>query len=182
LLPVVYIITPYVVLLPSQRARVVGILLVMVLKAFAIIVAFPSTTILLTNSCLTVRVLGTLNGFATMFSGLGRAFGPASTGWVFSWGVDHGYVVSPWFFLAFVALIGSISVFMIVEGDGPSVSVENSDAEDSETAVGSDADDDEADDRTGLLRRDSTLANSEGGREPLLGDSNHSYSTMSNRR
>lgn len=102
-------------------------------KAFAIIVAFPSTTILLTNSCTSLRVLGTLNGFATMFSGLGRAIGPASTGLAFSWGADNNYAVAAWFFLALVALIGAIPVFMIVEGAGPTASVENSDNEDSDS-------------------------------------------------
>ena len=102
----------------------------MFIKAFGIIVAFPSTTILLTNSCTSVRVLGTLNGFATTFSGIGRALGPASTGAAFTWGVDNGYVVTSWFFLMFVAALGAIPAFMIVEGEGLSASVETSDSED----------------------------------------------------
>lgn len=102
----------------------------MMLKAFAIIVAFPSTTILLTNSAASLRILGTLNGFATMFSGLGRAAGPASTGWAFSWGVEHGYIVSAYFFLGLVAAVGAVPVFMIVEGRGPAAaSAESSDNE-----------------------------------------------------
>jgi hypothetical protein len=118
----------------------------MFMKAFSIIVAFPSTTILLTNSCTSLRVLGTLNGFATMFSGIGRAVGPASTGWAFSWGADNSYAVTAWFFLASVALVGAIPVFMIVEGEGPTASVENSDAEDSDAE-----DSEEPDETTGLL-------------------------------
>jgi hypothetical protein len=104
----------------------------MMVKAFAIIIAFPSTTILLTNSASSLGILGTLNGFATMFSGLGRAIGPASTGVAFSWGVQHGYIVSAYFFLGIVAAIGAIPVFMIVEGDGPTASAYNSDNEDNE--------------------------------------------------
>jgi hypothetical protein len=136
LLPVLYILTPYTSLFPTQKGRITALLIVMFMKAFAIIVAFPSTTILLTNSCVSLRILGTLNGFATMFSGIGRAVGPASTGAAFSWGVDNGYVITAWFFLAAVAVIGAIPVFMIREGEGPSASVENTDDEDSEDSDG----------------------------------------------
>ncbi|UKZ48955.1 hypothetical protein TrVGV298_003192 [Trichoderma virens] len=130
--PFVYFITPYTSLLPTPATRFAAILTVMMIKAFAIIIAFPSTTILLTNSATSLRILGTLNGFATMFSGLGRAVGPASTGWAFSWGVEHGYIVSAYFFLAIISAIGAIPVFMIVEGQGPTASADNSDNEDNE--------------------------------------------------
>lgn len=130
--PFVYFITPYTSLLPTPATRFAAILTVMMIKAFAIIIAFPSTTILLTNSATSLRILGTLNGFATMFSGLGRAVGPASTGWAFSWGVEHGYIVSAYFFLGIISAIGAIPVFMIVEGQGPTASADNSDNEDNE--------------------------------------------------
>lgn len=137
----------------------------MVLKAFCIIVAFPSTTILLTNSCTSLRILSSLNGFATMFSALCRAMGPASTGWVYSRGMRQGYIVSAYFFLGVVALIGAIPGFMIVEGDGPTAghasnaSAEGSGDEDSgsmqdsgvllpnESAVGSSDDEDDGETR-----------------------------------
>lgn len=104
----------------------------MLFKAFSVIIAFPSTTILLTNSCSSLRILGLLNGFATTCSGIGRALGPATTGFAFTWGADHGYMVTAYFFLALIAFIGAIPAFMIVEGDGPSASSEASDEEDSE--------------------------------------------------
>lgn len=115
----------------------------MFVKGAAIIVGFPSTTILLTNSATSLGILGTLNGFATTFSGVGRALGPASTGAVFTWGVDHGYVVASWFYLAAFAVAGAVPVFLIVEGDGPSSSsssassVDDSsdDAEDSDSSA-----------------------------------------------
>lgn len=131
-LPFVYIMTPYTALLPTRNTRFAALLTVMFIKAFGIIFAFPSTTILLTNSCTSLRVLGTLNGFATTFSGIGRALGPATTGLAFTWGAENGYVVTAYFFLALIAALGAIPVFMIVEGDGPSASAESSDAEDSE--------------------------------------------------
>ncbi|KZZ93797.1 Major Facilitator Superfamily protein [Moelleriella libera RCEF 2490] len=119
-MPVVYILTPYTCLFSTPAARLAALAAVLALKAFSIIVAFPAVTILLTNSAPSLRILGTLNGFVTMFAGLGRAIGPATTGWAFSWGVARGYVVTAYFFLAAVAVCGALPLFWFVEGDGPS--------------------------------------------------------------
>lgn len=119
-MPLVYILTPYTCLFSTPAARLAALAAVLALKAFSIIVAFPAVTILLTNSAPSLRILGTLNGFVTMFAGLGRAIGPASTGWAFSWGVARGYVVTAYFFLAAVAVCGALPLFWFVEGDGPS--------------------------------------------------------------
>ncbi|KAJ3493188.1 hypothetical protein NLG97_g4893 [Lecanicillium saksenae] len=159
-LPIVYFITPFASLFETARARFIAIIVVMILKAFCIIIAFPSTTILLTNSCTSLRILSSLNGFATMFSALCRALGPASTGWVFSWGARNGYIVSAYFFLGVIGLIGAVPGFMIVEGEGPTAGAaaaaaadnddsENSSMQDSgvllpnESAVGSSEDEDD---------------------------------------
>lgn len=160
-LPLVYFLTPFASLFETARARFIAIIGVMIFKAFCIIIAFPSTTILLTNSCTSLRILSSLNGFATMFSALCRAIGPASTGWVFSWGARNGYIVSAYFFLGIVGLIGAIPGFMIVEGEGPTArgaataaaeedgDSENSSMQDSgvllpnESAVGSSDDEDD---------------------------------------
>ncbi|KAJ3512924.1 hypothetical protein NM208_g15256 [Fusarium decemcellulare] len=135
LMPISYFLTPYCVLFPTAKARLAALLVVMFIKAAAIIVAFPSTTILLTNSCTSLRVLGTLNGYATTFSGIGRALGPASAGALFTWGADNGYVVTSWFFLTFMAILGAIPAYLVVEGAGPTASAENSDTEDGESTA-----------------------------------------------
>ncbi|KAG8422331.1 hypothetical protein J3459_010482 [Metarhizium acridum] len=137
IMPMVYILTPYTSLFPTSETRLMGLAFVLMLKAFSIIVAFPAVTILLTNSAKSLRILGTLNGFVTMFSGFGRALGPASTGLAFTWGAKHGYVVTAYFFLAVMAVLGAIPVFWVVEGNGPTASVENSDTEDNGTPVSS---------------------------------------------
>ncbi|EFZ03578.2 major facilitator superfamily transporter [Metarhizium robertsii ARSEF 23] len=137
IMPMVYILTPYTSLFPTPETRLMGLAFVLMLKAFSIIVAFPSVTILLTNSAKSLRILGTLNGFVTMFSGFGRALGPASTGLAFTWGAKHGYVVTAYFFLAVIAVLGAIPVFWVVEGNGPTASVENSDTEENETPLSS---------------------------------------------
>ncbi|CAF3551489.1 hypothetical protein SNK03_001071 [Fusarium graminearum] len=141
LMPIAYFLTPYCVLFSTHNARTTALILVMFIKAAGIIVAFPSTTILLTNSCSSLRVLGTLNGYATTFSGLGRATGPASAGALFTWGAEHGYVVTAWFFLMFVAILGAIPAYLAKDGAGPtasaSTSAENSDTEDNEASSSS---------------------------------------------
>ncbi len=111
---------PFTTLIQDDQLRYVAFLLLLLVKGFAVIVGFPCTTILLTNSASSLRILGTLNGFATAFSGLGRAIGPATTGTVFTLGVKHGYIIAPWWLLAAVSLVGAIPTWLIVESDGPS--------------------------------------------------------------
>ncbi|KAG9256063.1 major facilitator superfamily domain-containing protein [Emericellopsis atlantica] len=156
ILPVTYFLTPYTALFDSGTGRYVSLALIMFVKGFSIIIAFPSTTILLTNSCSSVRVLGTLNGFATSFSGLGRAAGPLLTGLAFTWGAENGFIFVPYAFLSFIALLGAIPVFMAVEGDGPSATPDESDAEDvlpNESAIVEEEEDSDEDERSPLLTR-----------------------------
>lgn len=117
--PLVYFAMPYITLIQDQEVRYFAFFCIMVLKAFAVIFSFPCITILLTNSTESLSILGTVNGFATTFSGLGRAFGPASAGAAFTWGVHHGYMITSWWLLGSMALIGAIPAWFIVEGDGP---------------------------------------------------------------
>ena len=135
---------PFTTLIQDDRLRYVAFLLLLLVKGFAVIVGFPCTTILLTNSASSLRILGTLNGFATAFSGLGRAIGPATTGTVFTLGVKHGYIIAPWWLLAAVALVGAVPTWLIVESDGPSSTAS--------TPLATDTDDeaDEADDPLAL--------------------------------
>lgn len=118
--PILYFLTPYTALVQDTTMRYAFFLALMFSKGFLVIIAFPCTTILLTNSASSLRILGTLNGFATTFSGLGRAAGPAAVGAVFSWGVEKGYVIAPWWLLGVIAMLGAIPPWFIVEGEGPS--------------------------------------------------------------
>lgn len=128
--PVVYVLTPYVVLFESAAGRYAALLIVMFVKAFAVIVGFPCMTILLTNSASSLRILGTLNGFATMFSGFGRAFGPAATGAAYSWGISRGYLITAYWFLALTALMGAVPIYMLVDSDALTQTPDTSDDED----------------------------------------------------
>lgn len=127
--PLVYLATPYTALIQDDKLRYALFMLVMLVKGLVVIVGFPCTTILLTNSASSLRILGTLNGYATSFSGLGRAIGPAMTGSIFSLGVRKGYMIFPWWTLAAVSLIGALPSWYIVEGDGPSGRAADSDDE-----------------------------------------------------
>jgi hypothetical protein len=118
--PLVYLVTPYTALIQDDKLRYAFFMVIMLVKGFSGIVGFPCTTILLTNSASSLRILGTLNGYATSFSGLGRAVGPAMTGSIFSMGVQKGYMIFPWWTLAAMSLIGALPSWWIVEGDGPS--------------------------------------------------------------
>ncbi|KAI0473599.1 major facilitator superfamily protein [Xylariaceae sp. FL0804] len=157
-LPVVYILTPFTVLFEDVTRRYVALSVVMLFKAFAVIVGFPCTTILLTNSAASLSILGTLNGFATTFSAVGRAAGPAIAGTAFSWGVKRGIIGAPYWTLALIGLVGIVPSYMIVEGPGPSAggsaetSVDNSaetsewDTDYDENAMYDDSDEEDEDD------------------------------------
>jgi hypothetical protein len=121
--PIIYFITPYTALIQDPTARYAIFLSVLLIKGFVVIIGFPCTTILLTNSASSLRILGTLNGFATTFSGMGRAVGPALVGAVFTWGVRHGYAIAPWWLLGVIGMLGAIPSWFIVEGEGPTRSL-----------------------------------------------------------
>jgi predicted MFS family arabinose efflux permease len=116
--PLVYFATPYTALIQTPLVQQAVMLGITIVKSFCIVFAFPCMMILLTNSASSLRVLGTLNGFATSLSALGRASGPAVSGVLFTWGVDQGYVITPWWTLAFISALGAIPVWQIKETDG----------------------------------------------------------------
>lgn len=182
--------TPYTVLVQDTTARYIFFLTIMLVKGFVVIVAFPCTTILLTNSATSLRILGTLNGVATTFSGLGRAAGPAAAGAVFSWGVQRGYVIAAWWFLGLIALMGTIPPWFIIEGDGPTASstatsTSTSDGEEESLLQRNDDDDSSVDgyDEVAVLEAlegEESESETEPGKERKKRTTNGSYGTMNN--
>ena len=116
--PIAYIMTPFTALLPTPTTQQIGILVIMMFKCWAAIFAFPCTTILLTNSAVSLRILGTLNGVAVSISAIGRAAGPAIGGYTFSVGVDKGYGILPWWILGCFGILGAITPWWLVEMEG----------------------------------------------------------------
>lgn len=122
IMPFSYCLLPFTILIEDSKVKFVALMAIMTFKAIGVIFAFPSSTILLTNSATSLAILATLNGLATTFSALGRAFGPAAAGATFSYGVRHGFVGLPWWMLGVIAMIGAVPAWWIVEGEGPSSS------------------------------------------------------------
>lgn len=116
--PFCYIAMPFTALLPTQQLQVSACFVVMLVKGLCSIFAFPCSTILLTNSASSLRVLGTLNGFATSFSAIGRALGPLLAGSMFTAGVNKGYIIAPWWLLAAIGFMAAVPCFYLVEGEG----------------------------------------------------------------
>ena len=138
--PIAYILIPFSALFANSTTRQVAIFCFMVLKGVAGVFAFPCTTILLTNSAKSLRLLGTLNGVSTSLSAIGRcvslslairnnshfththwncrAAGPSLSGAMFTFGIDVGYIILPWWLLAFFALLALIPTWWIVESEG----------------------------------------------------------------
>jgi MFS family permease len=129
-LPIVFATTPFVTLLSTDSSRQIGIIVIMLAKCLASTFMFPCTTILLTNSASSLRVLGTLNGVATSVAAAGRAAGPAVGGVMFSLGVRTNCVGIPFWIFAVVAALGLVPAWWLVDGEG----------------FGSDSDEDEQED------------------------------------
>lgn len=117
-MPITYLMVPFTALLADRTSQQVVLFIIMTVKGVFSTFAFPSSTILLTNSASSLRLLGTLNGIATSVGAIGRACGPAIGGAVFTVGVQKGYVIAPWWLLAAIATVAAIPTFGLVEGDG----------------------------------------------------------------
>ena len=134
-MPFIYFFVPFTALVTDETNQQIVIFLFMIAKGVCTTFAFPSATILLTNSASSLRILGTLNGLATSFGAVGRAIGPAIGGSVFTLGIQKGYIIAPWWLLSAIAVIAAIPTFWLVEGDGfggDEGNVEDSDDEDEE--------------------------------------------------
>ena len=157
LFPIIYLLTPFTAYLggydssckksscaspPNRTGQIAGMVVLQSVKAYASTFAFPCTTILLTNSASSLRILGTLNGIAVSISAIGRAVGPGLAGWTFTIGVDTGWGILSWWVLAAWAVLAAIPVWWLEEGK----SFAERAAEDAKAKEG-DVDDREADDR-----------------------------------
>lgn len=116
--PFVFFITPFTTLLPTTFSKQAALFAILIVRGFAGIFAYPTSTILITNSASSLRTLGTLNGIVTSVSAIGRALGPAIGGGAFTIGVKHGYIITPFWILAGIALLTTIPTFFLVEGAG----------------------------------------------------------------
>lgn len=116
--PFVFFVTPFVSLIPDPTAREATMIALLMVRGVGGTFAFPTSTIMLTNSAASLSVLGTINGLATSVSAVGRAVGPSIGGGLFTWGVKRGYVIVPFWTLSAISLVAAIPTFWLVEGKG----------------------------------------------------------------
>ncbi|KAL1970720.1 hypothetical protein VTN77DRAFT_4364 [Rasamsonia byssochlamydoides] len=115
--PLLYLVTPFTVLVPASL-RNVTVFTLMLAKLACVIFSFPCSTILLTNTASSLRILGTLNGVGVSISAIGRAVGPAIVGSAFTFGVKRGYMIVPWWILTLLGALSALPAFWVVETDG----------------------------------------------------------------
>lgn len=115
--PILYITTPYFVLLPHSL-RMVGVYGVVIWKCTFATMAYPSNAILLTNSAPSLLMLGTINGVAASAASLARAFGPTASGFLFSAGLRIGYSGLAWWCSALIAVAGALISLRMTENGG----------------------------------------------------------------
>jgi hypothetical protein len=123
-----YLVTPYLVLLPSNL-RMPAIYILVIWKCTYATMAYPNNAILLANSAPTKEVLGTINGIAASTASLCRALGPTVSGFLYAAGLQTGYSGLAWWFSGLVTLAGAYLSSQISEngqqatqqGDGDSL-------------------------------------------------------------
>ncbi|KAL7950318.1 major facilitator superfamily domain-containing protein [Trichoderma barbatum] len=135
-----YLVTPYVVLLP-ESLRMPAIYFLVIWKCTFSTMAYPSNAILLANSAPTKQVLGTINGVAASTASLCRALGPTLSGFLYAMGLQSGYSGLAWWFSGLVTIIGAYLSSQITEGAQPPVSGEMTETDES---LMNDYDDDES--------------------------------------
>ena len=94
-LVVVALLTPFTSWFPSSFACQAALLMLLSVRGTAGAFAYPTSTILLTNSASSLRTLGTVNGFATSAAAIARAVGPGAGGGLFSAAAKRGVVGVP---------------------------------------------------------------------------------------
>ncbi|KAI1386362.1 MFS general substrate transporter [Hypoxylon trugodes] len=109
-----YLVTPYLVLLP-EKYRMVGVGMVLVWKCTFASMAYPSNAILTADSAPSHLALGTINGVAASTASLCRAFGPTISGILYAVGLQTGYSGLAWWCSAVVAIGGAIVGLQIQE-------------------------------------------------------------------
>jgi hypothetical protein len=116
--PLVFLITPFTSLIADPTTKQIAVVALLIIRGICGTFAFPTSTIMLTNSASSLRVLGTINGLATTVSAIGRAAGPAISGGLFTWGVKRGYLIVPFWTLAGIAVLAAVPTWWLIEGEG----------------------------------------------------------------
>ncbi|KAF1941306.1 MFS general substrate transporter [Clathrospora elynae] len=136
LYPVLYLLAPYLAVLPDNL-RIPGLIVLLVGKVTFQSLSYPSLAIILTNSSPSKKVLGTLNGIAMSSASISRGFGPTVSGTMDSLGSSLNMSGLAWWTIAGVALLGWLPGFALQES---SKRANFAAQEDEEALVDSDSD------------------------------------------
>ncbi|KFY01085.1 hypothetical protein O988_02919 [Pseudogymnoascus sp. VKM F-3808] len=104
--PVLYVVTPYIILLP-ERYHLIGLAPLLAWKTTLANFAFPATNILLANTAPSLLLLGTINGAASSTASFCRGLGPITSGSLYALGFKVGYFGLVWWFTALVSIAGA---------------------------------------------------------------------------
>ncbi|PHH68822.1 hypothetical protein CDD80_7212 [Ophiocordyceps camponoti-rufipedis] len=113
-----YVITPYLVLLPED-VRMPAVYALVIWKCTYATMAYPNNAILLANSAPSKQVLGTINGVAASTASLCRALGPTLSGVLYAVGLKTGYSGLAWWFSGLVTIVGAYLSSQITETQPP---------------------------------------------------------------
>lgn len=111
-----YLVTPYLVLLPESW-RMSAVYALVIWKCTYATMAYPNNAILLANSAPNKQVLGTINGIAASTASLCRALGPTVSGILYAVGLRTGYSGLAWWFSGLVTIVGAYLSSQITEGE-----------------------------------------------------------------
>lgn len=127
LYPILYLLAPYLALLP-EKLRIPGLVFLLIGKVVFQSLSYPSLAIILANSSPSKRVLGTLNGAAASSASVCRGFGPTISGAIDGLGGSHHMSGLAWWAIASVALLGWLPGLMLKESDKAGVCLDDEEA------------------------------------------------------
>ncbi|KAL2128049.1 hypothetical protein VTI74DRAFT_9779 [Chaetomium olivicolor] len=133
LFPFVYILVPYLSLVPSASPPPhakdgilvwIAIVAVISLQVIGCTFALPAQTILVNNCTPHPSVLGTVHGIGQSVSSFARTVGPVLSGFLYGKGLEKGVVAAVFIFLSGVAMWNSCASLFVREGNGHEVWLE----------------------------------------------------------
>ncbi|KAF3006700.1 hypothetical protein E8E13_009031 [Curvularia kusanoi] len=127
LYPILYILAPYLALLP-EKLRIPGLMVLLIGKVTFQSLSYPSLNIILANSSPSKRVLGTVNGAAASSASICRGFGPTVAGAVDGLGLQLHMSGLAWWAIACVALLGWVPGLMMKESIKHTISEDDEEA------------------------------------------------------
>ncbi|KAI0393185.1 major facilitator superfamily domain-containing protein [Xylariaceae sp. FL0594] len=102
-----YLVTPYLVLLPTPF-RMAGLAVALAWKSTFANIGYPSNAILITQSAPSPLLLGTINGVGASTASLSRCLAPTISGMLYAVGLKCGYSGLAWWFSALISISGAV--------------------------------------------------------------------------